>query len=133
MTGDLPSIFVTGLVALGSAAGTVARFALGQWVLRRDFRYPLSATLAVNLSGCALAGLLAGSAWQSNAYLVAFLATGFLGSYTTVSSFSLETVSLWQSGRRGRAAVYVLASVLVGLVLAMACWWLASLSVGDRA
>lgn len=126
-------MFVTSLVALGSAIGTVARFALGQWVLRRDFRYPLSATLAVNLSGCALAGLLAGSAWQSSAYLVAFLATGFLGSYTTVSSFSLETVNLWQSGRRGRAAAYVLASVLGGLVLAMACWWLASQSAGGRA
>ncbi|RFF28699.1 MULTISPECIES: CrcB family protein [unclassified Wenzhouxiangella] len=118
------------LVALGSALGALSRFALGQWFLRIDSRFPLLATLGVNLSGCGLAGLFAGSAWQSHELLAGFLATGFLGSYTTVSSFSLETLGLWQSGRRGRAAVYVLLSMLGGLLLAWAGWLLAARMVG---
>jgi len=117
-------------VALGSALGAVSRFALAQWILRIDSRFPLLATLLVNLSGCGLAGLLAGSAWQSHEPLAGFLATGFLGSYTTVSSLSLESLGLWQSGRRGRAAAYVMASMMGGLLVARAGWLLAAHSAG---
>ncbi|WP_376696108.1 fluoride efflux transporter FluC [Wenzhouxiangella sp. EGI_FJ10305] len=118
------------LVALGSGLGAVSRFAMGQWVLRIDSRFPLLATLGVNLSGCGLAGLFAGSAWQSHELAASFLATGFLGSYTTVSSFSLETLGLWQSGRRGRAVAYVLTSMVGGLLLAWAGWLLAAHMAG---
>lgn len=114
------------LVALGSALGAMARFALGQWLLRRDSRFPFLATLAVNLSGCGLAGWLAGSAWPSHPIVTTFLATGFLASYTTVSSFSLETLGLWNAGRRGGATAYVLVSMIGGVALAWAGWQLAA-------
>lgn len=46
-----------------------------------------------------------------------FLATGFLGGFTTFSTFSLDVATLWQDGRLGPAATYVLASVVLSLVV----------------
>ena len=69
-------------------------------------------TLVVNLTGCLLAGALlvsldaaASSAW------VAFLGAGILGGYTTVSSFSLETVLMFRRGHAAGALAYVAASM----------------------
>lgn len=126
--GAAPSMTEILLVAGGSALGAMARFALGQWLLRRDSRHPYLATLAVNLSGCGLAGWLAGAAWPSQPLLSTFLGTGFLASYTTVSSFSLETLGLWNAGRRGRAGAYVLSSMIGGLILAWAGWQIGALA-----
>lgn len=117
---ELPSTFQFIAVALGSALGAVARFMLGQWFVRADFRQPVLATLTVNLSGCAAAGFLVGVLAPHQTHAVSFLLTGFLGSYTTVSSFSLETLGLWQAGRRRLAASYVIASIAGGLLLARA-------------
>ncbi|RFF31979.1 fluoride efflux transporter FluC [Wenzhouxiangella sediminis] len=107
-------------VGLGSALGAVARFGLGEWLLRSGFTYPLATTLAVNLSGCLAAGALAGSLETSGTLVSGFLLGGFLGSYTTVSTFSMETVGLWQSRRRVAAAGYVLVSIAGGLLFALA-------------
>lgn len=127
MTPSAPLTTEIALVACGSALGTLARFALGQWLLRLDSRFPLMATLAVNLGGCGLAGWLAGGASSLHPLAASFLGTGFLASYTTVSSFSLETLGLWHARRRGRAVVYVLVSMLGGLILAWAGWQLGAL------
>lgn len=122
MPGTLPPLTEILLVAVGSALGAMARFALGQWLLRADFSQLVAATLGVNLSGCAAAGFLAACAGSSHLLVAGFLVTGFLGSYTTVSSFSLETLGMWQSGRRVTAAAYVLVSTAGGLLLARAGW-----------
>lgn len=114
----LPSTFQILAVALGSAFGTLVRFMLGQWFLARDFRQPLVATLAVNLSGCAAAGFVAGALGPHQIQAVSLMLAGFLGSYTTVSSFSLETLGMWQAGRRGLATSYVVVSIAGGLLLA---------------
>lgn len=112
------------MVATGSALGAVTRFELGHRLLAARVPYPLVATLLVNLSGCLFAGLLAGYLSGPQTAATAFLATGFLGSYTTVSSFSLETLGAWQSGHRRLAASYVVTSLAGGLLLARAGWWL---------
>ncbi len=113
------------MIALGSALGAVSRFVLGHWLLRRGFRHPVVATLAVNLSGCLLAGFLAGYPGPIQALTASLLLTGYLGSYTTVSSFSLETLGLWNGGRRGLATGYVLVSLIGGLALAALGWFAA--------
>jgi CrcB protein len=112
-------------VALGSGLGAVARFGFGEWLLRRDFPYRLVATLTVNLSGCLAAGALAGSL-EGPGSIQSLLVPGFLGSYTTVSAFSLETVGLWRARRRRAAAAYVLVSIVGGLLLALLGGWAVS-------
>jgi CrcB protein len=108
-------------VALGGAGGAVARYLLGS--LAHSLwagAWPLG-TFLVNLAGSAGIGavfvlLERGSLhpdWRS------VLMVGFLGAFTTFSTFSLETVALWQGGQGGLALGYMLASV-VGCVLAAA-------------
>ena len=106
-------------VALGGAGGAVARYLLGSLVHSLwAGAWPVG-TFLVNLAGSAGIGavfvlLERGSLhpdWRS------VLMVGFLGAFTTFSTFSLETVELWQQGEPALALAYVLASV-IGCVLA---------------
>ena len=107
-------------VMTGSALGAVARLWLINQVQRAlPAQFPWG-TLVVNVSGAVLIGLLAGSlAAQADAQdsaLRAALMIGMLGSYTTVSSFSVQTLALWQA-RQPRLAV---ANALASLTLCLA-------------
>ncbi|CAN5480539.1 fluoride efflux transporter CrcB [soil metagenome] len=100
------------LLALGGAAGALARYALASWVDQRTGSgFPLG-TLVVNVIGAFLLGVvitgLATSAYQLQ--LGAFLAVGFLGDFTTFSTFAYETVMLGRQRQWGRALWYVLVS-----------------------
>ena len=110
------------LVALGGGLGAVARFWLSGLIARRFGEAFALGTLVVNVSGAAAIGMLAalllaeggvaltrGPAWEA-------LVIGFLGSYTTVSSFSLQTLALARQGQAGRA----LANIALSLVLCLA-------------
>ena len=100
-------------VALGGATGSLARYALGQWLKVAVPAFPL-ATLAVNsLGGFAIGWLFAVSADQPP-WLRLGLMTGVMGGFTTFSAFSLETLLLWQEGRAWVALLNV------GLNLALA-------------
>lgn len=110
-------------VALGSAAGGVARFLLSAWLQQRSAAsFPL-ATLLVNVSGSLLLGVLATWTFETagvSAELRALLTTGLCGGYTTFSTFSLETVALADEGAWGRAAAYVTVSVVLSVLAAFA-------------
>ncbi len=118
------------LVALGGAVGSLLRYETGALVLRYTgpAAFPWG-TFAVNVTGCLIAGLLAGLG-ERHAFLTAELRllvfTGFLGGFTTFSAFGVETVALIERGQWGLAAVYVVASVLCGL----AALWLALKGAG---
>ncbi|HEY2537740.1 MAG TPA: fluoride efflux transporter CrcB [Solirubrobacteraceae bacterium] len=100
------------VAALG-AFGAVGRLLVDDVVSSRlPFAFPVG-TLAVNLGGAFVLGLLAGVALTGNALVLAGGAT--LGSYTTFSTWMLETHSLAEDGRRRAAAANVLVSGLVGL------------------
>lgn len=100
------------VAALG-ALGAVARLLVEDVVSSRlPFAFPVG-TLAVNLSGAFVLGMLTGVALTGNALVLAGGAT--IGSYTTFSTWMLETHSLADDGRRWAAAANVLVSVLVGL------------------
>ncbi|MDF2095209.1 fluoride efflux transporter CrcB [Aquibaculum arenosum] len=108
------------LVAAGSACGGLARHAVSSLVGRLAAGFPWG-TLAVNVSGSFLIGILAvwgvQAQWfaaQPQVWLLA--GVGFLGSYTTVSSFSLQTLELLQARRYAQAAGNLLLSL--GLCLA---------------
>ncbi len=107
-------------VVLGSALGGTARYFLSGFVARRVGETFPWGTLAVNVSGAFLIGIF-GALAQHNAWLFAapdpwlFAVTGFLGCYTTVSSFSLQTLSLARDGEGGHAIGYVAISVALSI------------------
>lgn len=110
------------LVALGGALGSVARFKLSGWVMHQTpgWRFP-AGTLAVNLIGCLIAGLLAGMAAKQEIFSTEarlFLFTGLLGGFTTFSAFGLETLLLLKRGEALVAFANVTVSVVFGLLIA---------------
>lgn len=99
------------LVGLGGFAGASCRYLV---VSAAQRWFPLAVlpwgTLAVNVAGCALIGLLAAFA-EARAVLGdgtrLLLFTGLLGGFTTFSAFSLETLHLWRDGHASTAALHV--------------------------
>lgn len=118
-------------VALGSVFGGSARYFLSGLVGRRVGETFPWGTLAVNVSGCFAIGLLAVLAdrqiWMNIPAWWQLAVVGFLGTYTTVSSFSLQTLALARDGDWPRAAGNILlsltlclAAVALGLGVAVA-------------
>jgi CrcB protein len=110
-------------VALGSVLGAVARYFVSGFVARRVGETFPCGTLLINVTGAFVIGIF-GDLASDNASLFAepdpwlFAVTGFLGAYTTVSSFSLQTLSLARDGEGGRALLYVVLSVALSLTAA---------------
>jgi fluoride exporter len=103
-------------VALGSVLGAIARYFVSGFVARRVGETFPWGTLIINVSGAFLIGLFGAMAAKSASIMAApdpwlFAVTGFLGAYTTVSSFSLQTLTLARDGENGRAVSYVALSV----------------------
>lgn len=115
-------------IALGGALGAVARHTSGLAVLRlAGPGFPFG-TLAVNIAGSFLMGIVTVAVLaRGGAGLKAapFLMPGLLGGFTTFSAFSLETVQLIERGRFPAALLYIAVSVGCGLAALMAGLWLA--------
>jgi CrcB protein len=113
------------LIAVAGAAGALARYGIGTAVGPRDFPWQ---TLGINLAGSFALGFLLRSGdlrgWSDVA--VAAVGVGFLGAFTTFSTFSVETQSMLRDGRAVTAIGYVLASVVGGVALAAAGYALAT-------
>jgi CrcB protein len=103
-------------VALLGGAGAVARFALDATVSQRAGSGFPWGTLAVNVSGAFLLGMLAGADVAGDALLLAGTAT--LGSYTTFSTWMLESHRLGEDGESARMWVNLAVSLLAGLAAA---------------
>jgi CrcB protein len=110
-------------IAIGGGLGSVLRFWLqGRVQVAFPGLFP-TGTLAVNLIGSALIGFLGGcfgpaSPAAGPAQLRLLLMVGILGGFTTFSSFSLENLYLLRSGEGRLAAIYLLASNVLGVALA---------------
>ncbi|MFI2816515.1 fluoride efflux transporter CrcB [Vreelandella piezotolerans] len=114
------------LVALGGALGGLGRFAISNTMARLLGNALPWGTLVVNASGALLAGWLLGVYGVPNTQpFWLFALAGLLGGYTTVSSFSLQTLELWQRGQALRAALNMVATLLLGVATAALGWWLA--------
>jgi CrcB protein len=110
-----------GVMLLGGF-GAVARFSLDRAVntrVRRPFPY---GTLVVNLSGAFLLGFLAGLALSP--HLALLVGTGFVGSYTTFSTWMFETQRLAEERQVASTFVNIAVSVVLGLTAA----WLGQMS-----
>jgi fluoride exporter len=115
------------LVAAGGALGAVARYLVGQAFAQRFGTHWPWGTLFINLSGCLLISLLLGasSGRLSDSAFRYLLPIGFVGAYTTFSTYEYETLRLFELGRAGSALAYVAASNLLGFAAVLAGSWLA--------
>ena len=110
-------------VGAGGFLGAVARYAVGGWMTRRlGLAFPYG-TFVINVSGCFLLGLLlavldARTTLPSSLRLLG--PVGFVGAYTTFSTFEYETLRTTQEGHGGLAMFYVLLSVVLGYAAAWA-------------
>lgn len=107
-------------IALGGATGSVARYLLAQWTQAQwQGGFPLG-TLLVNFAGSFGIGVIfvllerqvLHPDWRG------VLIVGFLGAFTTFSTFSLEAITLWEAGQAGQALGYMLASVVLCVLAA---------------
>jgi len=112
------------VIALGGALGSVLRFWIGTGIdsalTKGSSIFPWG-TIVVNITGCFIIGLFATLTSPEGRWLVPSLARpfvmiGILGGYTTFSSFSLQTLSLWNDNQRWEALANVLISVVLCLV-----------------
>jgi CrcB protein len=112
------------LIAVAGAAGALSRYAVASAVGVRTFPW---STLSINVVGSLLLGfLLQAAPGRLSDDLRVGLAVGFLGAFTTFSTFSYESVALVRDGRAMTAALYVLASVVAGLAAAAVGWRVAA-------
>jgi CrcB protein len=104
-------------VAVGGVLGVLARFGIGRASLHHEWL--LWSTVGINIIGSFLLGLLVAEHWFDRDVREG-LGVGFLGGFTTFSTFSVQAVLEVDAGEPGRAIAYVLASVLGGLAAAAA-------------
>lgn len=114
------------VVALGGAMGSLTRYQLGIWIATKwNQGFPLP-TFLINISGAFLLGFL------NTLFLERFtvsplwrlgIGVGFLGAYTTFSTFGYEVMTLIEAGSIKVAVVYTIASILVGILgVALGIW-----------
>ncbi|WHY66522.1 fluoride efflux transporter CrcB [Neobacillus sp. SuZ13] len=112
-------------VGIGGIFGAILRFQLGKWITSKTtYKFPL-ATWIINISGSFVLGLLAvvhqGEGIPDWLWLLG--GTGFLGAYTTFSTFGYETIQMLQKREIKHAVFYVSTSVLLGILFA----WIGSI------
>jgi CrcB protein len=115
------------IIGAGSFIGGVARYLVSLLVQTKTTgNFPFG-TLVVNIIGCFCIGLVFGifDKGQLSQEWKLFLATGLLGGFTTFSAFSNETIMLFRTGQVGYAMLYVLASVILGLLATYTAYVLA--------
>lgn len=100
------------LVGIGGAFGGVLRFSLGKLISEKSKTIFPVATFLINISGAFLLGLLYSARVDNHAYVL--LGDGFLGAYTTFSTFMYEGFTLFRDNARADAILYVLCTFLIG-------------------
>lgn len=119
------------LVGIGGFLGAIGRYAVSGWVhaLFKKAFFPIG-TLVVNCAGCLLLGLLAGLMIHRNMFSEEFrlcVMIGLLGSFTTYSTFSYETLALLQDARPGAALLNIALHIGIGLLAVFAGYTLTTI------
>ena len=115
------------VIFIGGGLGAMSRYGVSQYAIHQFGKSFPYGTLICNITGCLVIGFLAAIflfkldisyLWRSA------LITGFLGGYTTFSSFSLDALTLIQEGEVVKAFTYIVSSVLLSLILVYAGFFL---------
>lgn len=107
-----------GVLSLGGVLGVNARYWLGLWINRwAGAQFPW-ATFLINVTGSFAIGFLATliARWLPHPNLRLLVVTGFLGGYTTYSTFAFDSLTLWERGERGASLAYMGATLVVGFL-----------------
>ena len=115
------------VVFTGGGAGSIARYLLGKWVtnLSGTGGFPYG-TFVVNILACLVLGIVVAMADEKHILtpnMRLLLAAGFCGGFSTFSTFSGESLMLFQKGETMTAMAYIFASVLVCLLSTFAGMW----------
>lgn len=103
------------LVGAGGFLGAASRYGIAQWAAKRIRSSLPAGTLIVNLLGSFLLGWIAG---LQVAELALFFGTGFMGAFTTFSTFKVEGLRFWQASRFKELILYYMISYTGGIALA---------------
>ena len=105
-------------VGAGGFLGAVARYLIGLIAVSETLLFPLK-TFLINVAGCVLIGIITVAVSKNGScspQMILFLKVGVCGGFTTFSTFALETSTLLKDGHTCIAFLYVLLSVLVGVI-----------------
>ncbi|MCR3760627.1 fluoride efflux transporter CrcB [Clostridium felsineum] len=102
------------LIGIGGICGSITRYKLGNIISKKvESKFPWG-TFIINITGAFLLGVVTMSGASKNLSLL--LADGFLGAYTTFSTFMYEGFDLFQNKKSLNAVIYILASMIIGVL-----------------
>lgn len=113
---DLKNIL---LVLAGSAAGGSARYVTSLIIQSKNTNHFPAGTFIINLTGCFIIGIvyaIASRNASTGSDIKLLLATGFCGGFTTFSAFAFENLELFKSGQYLTALLYIILSVVLGIL-----------------
>lgn len=102
------------LVGIGGACGSLVRYQLGKYISEKSKARLPWGTFFINISGSLLLGIVSTIGVSNNIYIL--LGDGFLGAYTTFSTFMYEGFTLFQENEKANAFVYILGSLILGII-----------------
>ncbi|NMM62808.1 fluoride efflux transporter CrcB [Clostridium sp. P21] len=102
------------LVGIGGILGSITRFSLGKFISKYSKSpFPIG-TFIINITGAILLGIISSIGVNKNLYLL--IGDGFLGAYTTFSTFMYEGFNLFEKNFKLNAITYILTSFILGVV-----------------
>ena len=104
-------------VAIGGFFGAISRYAISIKI------QGMTGILLVNCLGSLLMGLSLHIAIQTN-WIAIFWITGFLGAFTTFSTFAVQFVESWSKGEQSKAIKYALSTLIGGFIFVTIGWWI---------
>ncbi|BAH05337.1 hypothetical protein CKR_0286 [Clostridium kluyveri NBRC 12016] len=112
-------------VGIGGAFGSLARYQLGKVISQKSATTFPVGTFIINITGAILLGMVSSLNISKNMYLL--LGDGFLGAYTTFSTFMYEGFNLFQENEKLNAFIYILGSLILGIIGYILGFWLGNL------
>ncbi|MCK1996687.1 fluoride efflux transporter CrcB [Psychrobacillus psychrodurans] len=107
-------------IGIAGALGAITRYLVNIFMVY-DSGFPFS-TLLVNLIGCYALAYITSRALPISSKLKVAIGTGFLGSFTTFSTFSVETITMIEDGQVYLAVLYIILSILGGILMSNFGW-----------
>ena len=102
------------IVGIGGIFGSIARYLLGKIISKRANSNSPFGTFIINITGAILLGIVSSVPIQRSFYIL--IADGFLGAYTTFSTFMYEGFNVYKDNRKLNAVIYIISSVILGIL-----------------
>ena len=121
------------LIGMAGALGAVSRYGVGLWAQKQWGSHFAFGTLVVNVIGCLVLGVILELDSQTdwiNTPVRLFFAVGFLGAFTTFSTFGFETLKYMQQGSHHLAVLNIASNLVLGLLAIWLGWILARIIAG---